>query len=256
MPLYETTKETVVYVIKELLLEGHYSKIYLSFGSKYNQPQVIYDSPHIQTRNTNATFQMLPAFLRDDPKILSICIDDFSNIENKEINREQIGSVIKDSIDFVFVDWKIDIPSFYIFLSSFLDILIQYNIPSQHFYCIFFLKFIRPNSSEESFSEKIEELAMGVFKDSIYRNSLYIWFGYQPNLYNCIYPAYYPLLHYSYMIALIQKRFAHNILRPYDIELWLSIVEPNLQARLIPFLKNCFDITKYSSDGNLWPLTA
>jgi len=252
MPIYETDKKTVIKVLKDLLCKGPYTKIYLSFGSKYNETQIIYDS---FTRKTNAPFQMLPAFLRDySENILSICIDDFSHIENKETNRKIIESVIKDSCDFVFVDWKLNILDVYISLQRILDIMKEHNIQSHEFYCAFYFKYIQPNEIEETFSEKTSELAKTIFKESIYRNSLFIWFGYQPNLYNFIYPAYYSFANYTYHLTVIQKRFNYEPINRYDIDDWISTLESNTQIRIQSFLKNCFDITQYSNDGNLWPI--
>lgn len=257
MPLLETTKETAIDVIKDLLHQYSYAKIYLSFGSKYNEQQVIYNSPVIPNRNTNARFQMLPAFLHDYPesdRILSICIDDFSNIDNKNINKRIIGSVIKGSIDFVFVHWKLEVNDLHAFLCPFLQTLKDQDVHPDQLYCILYCKFMHPNMIEQTFSTKIRELAVSIFKDSLYRNSLFIWFGYQPNMYNCVYPAYYSCIHYSYSICMIQNNFDSDAIRSYEIEEWVSQLDPYFQRQIIPFLKNCFDITQYSNDGNLWPI--
>lgn len=256
MPIYETTKQSAIDLLKGLFNKT-YTKIYLSFGSKYNEKRVIYESPSIPDHNTNAPFQMFPAFLRDYPEseqILSICVDNFSNTENRELNRKIIGSVIKDSTDFVFVDCQLKLLDFYTFLALFLKILIENNIKSCQFYCVLYLKFMCPNLIEETFSEKITNVAMNTFKDSFYRNSLFIWFGYHPNLHNFIYPAYYSLAYYAYNLSIIQNQFNYDPIDTYSISDWISNVEPYTQARIIPFLTNCYDITQYSNDGNLWPI--
>lgn len=256
MTIHEITKHSALDFIKSLF-DKTYTKIYLSFGSKYNERRVIYESPAIPDHSTNAPYQMLPAFLRDyseNEHILSICVDDFSNIENKLINKNIIGFVIKDTDDFVFVDWKLEIFDLYTFLRPFLKLLEENDIRSYQFYCVLYLKFIHPNPIEDNFSEKIEKLVNSIFKDSIYRNSLFIWFGYHPNLYNYIYPAYYSFANYAYNLTVIQKRFKYEHIDRYDIDSWVSILKPNEQTRMLPFLTNCYDITQYSNDGNLRPI--
>lgn len=255
MPIFETNKEFAIDIIKKLVINHSYKKIYLSFGSKYNEKQVIYDSQSITNRITNSPFQMIPAFLRDETQpILSICMDDFSNIENKEINQKIIGSVIKDSIDFVFVDWHLEVNDLFIFLKSFLQICLENDIQSQQLYCVLYFKFMHPNRFEQTFSEKMMETAISIFKDSLYQTSLYMWFGYQPNLYNCIYPAYYSFAYYTYNITIIQKKFTSDTIDPYDIESWVSTLDPYTQIRMMTLFTNCFDITQYSNDGNLWSI--
>jgi hypothetical protein len=259
MPIYEATKQTAIDVLKSLFVHGSstYTKIYLSFGSKFNEKQVMYGLTTIPDHATNAPFQMFPAFLRDyseSDRILAICIDDFSNIENKETNRKIIGSVIQDSVDFVFVDWNLQIFDFYTFMHTFLKILLENEIQSFQFYCVVYFKFVCPNSMEEAFSDKIAELAVTIFKDSLYRNSLFIWFGYHPNLYNFIYPAYYSFTYYTNNLTVIQKRFHYEAINTFVLDDWISTLDPNTQSRISTFLTNCFDITQYSNDGNLWSI--
>jgi hypothetical protein len=259
MSIYEANKYSIINILNSLFINesSTYIKIYLSSGSKYNEKEVIYGLSDIPNHSTNSQFQIFPAFLRDyseNDRILSICIDDFSNLENKEINRKIIGSVIKNSVDFVFVDWNLELLDFYIFLPEVIRILVEKKIGSHQFYCVFYFKFICSNTIEESFSDKVVEVSRNIFKETIYRNSLYIWFGYNPNLYNFIYPAYYSLSHFIYNLSIIQRRFHYDQIDTGAINEWIYTLEPYTQARIIPFLTNCFDITQYSNDGNLWPI--
>lgn len=259
MPLFETNKSDFFILLRKLLSENSttYKKIYLSFGSKYNEPEVIYTSSIIPNRRTNAPFQMIPAFLRDyefPDRILSICIDDFSDEKTKESNRKILNPVIQDTIDMVLVDWRVSIDDLEIGLLRFIKIIDQMKIDPHRIYSALYFQFIHANDAEDIFADKSSDCARTVFKTTIYRNSLYLWYGYNPNLYNCICPAYYSLTNYQHNLTIIRKKFGYIPIDSYDIEYWISSLEPTVKPQIRTFMTNCYDITQYSNDGNFWPI--
>ena len=259
MPLYETTHSEILNLLNTLFEKqgSLYEKIYISFGSKYNDPVVHYDFDKIPPRNTNAPFQMIPAFLRDYSEtdhILCICIDDFSNPSLLETNRQIISPVIKGSMDMIFVDWNIVGHDLFKFLPLYLNLLKKYAIRPEKMICALYFHFLNPNPTEEIFSEKAADISRSIFKTSIYRNSLYLWYGYMPNLYNCISPAYYSLVYYSENLSILHKQFEYSVLNSYDIGRWIPTLDPRIKLRMRTFLTNCYDITQFSNDGNLYPL--
>jgi len=261
MPLLEPNKSDIFILLRNLLsIDSNrkpYKKIYLSFGSKFNEKKVIYALSSIPDHNTNAPFQMLPAFLRDydlDDRILSICIDDFSNPANKEANRNILASVIQDNIDMVLVDWKIVAVELTVFLCRYIKLLNEFKIEPHRVYCALYFQYINPNTIEEQFADKTLDITREVFKTSLYRNSVYVWHGYNPNLYNCLCPVYYSLVNYCRNVSIIRQKFGYKPISSFEIEHWLSTLETTNKIELRSFMANCFDITQYSNDGNFWPL--
>ena len=87
-----------------------YHYVYVSIGSKYNQPDVYFYSAKSSLAkrvDTNALEQMVPIYLRIKPtdrNILVVVIDTFNADNDIQMNRRLIQSILTENIDCILVN--------------------------------------------------------------------------------------------------------------------------------------------------------
>jgi len=173
-----------------------YDYVYVSLGSKINEETVSFSYPSSGiVLNSNAEFQMVPMFLREQPitnNILCVVIDDFHNKElakTNEIFMEKITRKHKN-ISILILNGSISLSNFKDQLSLLLNILSQHKICSTRFMFTNFICFKHPNELQLSFESKLPEViqrSFDSFLEGYYKTSYYQWFNYAYYTYNYIY---------------------------------------------------------------------
>jgi len=173
-----------------------YHYVYVSLGSKINEETVTFSYPSSGiTLNSNAEFQMIPMFIREQPKtnnILCVIIDDFHNKELAEINNIFLDKITRKhkNISTLVLDHAISLTNFKDYLSILLNILMQYKICTTRFMFTNFICFKHPNSLQLRFESKLPEViqrSFNSFHNGYYKTSYYQWFNYAYYTYNYIY---------------------------------------------------------------------
>ncbi len=175
-----------------------YDFMYISFGSKHNDPQQHFHWPSKQILETNAIYQMFPQFLRvsncDSPakqRTLNIVIDRFSQetmVQNQRILEAQYADVPMDILLLDYTITKTNLPPIIDTLLSFAH---HHSISSAK--CMFcnYIRFSHPNQQELELEEVVQisiQNRMDYLFDGKYADCFYQWYGPQIYLYHCIYP--------------------------------------------------------------------
>jgi hypothetical protein len=173
-----------------------YHYVYVSLGSKINEENVTFSYPSSGiTLNSNAEFQMIPMFIREQPKtnnILCVIIDDFHDKELAKTNNvflEKITRKHKNISTLVF-DHAILLTNFKDHLSLLFDILVKHKICSTRFMFTNFICFKHPNPLQLGFESKLPEViqrSFNSFLNGYYKTCYYQWFNYAYYTYNYIY---------------------------------------------------------------------
>ena len=191
-----STFNTFREVLFQLFRENKYNYIYVSLGSKINEKTVLfhYPSSHLKL-NSNAPYQMIPMFLRQQPetnKILCIIIDDFHDNELLEINNAFIDKTKNtySNMSFITLDCIITIKSIQEYLTLIFDTLIYYKISPTRFMFTNFICFKSPNHLQIDFESKLIGTLEKIFNNAnngIYNICYYQWYNYSYYTYNYIY---------------------------------------------------------------------
>ena len=170
--------------------------IYTSIGSKKNEHRVSFHYPGTDlSLTTNATYQMVPQFIRDKDttdKILIIIIDDFHNEELKRQNDCLLRDIqtIHPNIQFVIVNHILSLKSIENYLRIITDINRYYNLDPSHFMITNFICFKHPNQYQLDFENNIPPIIqhhLDTLQDGYYDNCFYQWYNYAYYTYNYIY---------------------------------------------------------------------
>lgn len=179
-----------------LLSKKTYHYVYVSLGSKINEDNVSFSYPATGiTLNSNAEFQMIPMFIREQPKtnnILCIVIDDFHDKSLAKINKIFLEKIIHEhkNISTLILDYNILLTTFKAYLSLLLKILIQHKICATRFMFTNFICFKHPNQLQLNFESKLPEviqMSFDSFVGGYYQTCYYQWFNYAYYTYNYIY---------------------------------------------------------------------
>jgi hypothetical protein len=240
----ETTGINEFKTVFETYTLSDYECIYISLGSKYNEELIEYQYPINQTiqKRSNAEWQMLPGFVRSK-KTLAICIDRFENENVKHVNRNRIENIMNEHITMIICDLDGTIQLFESIITIIIQQLAIYSIHQNTVIIVNYIRFISPNHTENYLEENLSSSIHKILEKTIYGNSFYEWFGYQPNLYNIIYKYncrnIFHLL--TFVIRILQKKIKNNHLSTSNIDVLFgeSLDTPFLAT----FLKNIYDIT-------------
>lgn len=205
------------------LFEQLYHKdkyLYISFGSKYNEPT--FASSIHENKKTNAPQQLFPAFLQDhavsevtrsevtrsetvnDTEILVISIDHYGK-SNIEINRRILQSRIGDNprVQVILYDENITMQMICPFFKYLEPIL-----KTEPHKCMIanYIRFQRPNHTECYIEENLPEAILEALPTQL-KHRFYQWFGYHPYLYNILYQfsANRYLIGFSQLSAILYK---------------------------------------------------
>lgn len=176
-------------------ISTNYQSIYTSFGSKQNEVYVSSDSSTLPERVTNASYQMVPSFMRnitDDTRGLVIVIDDFHN----DVSHLQNKNILTDLstqftwLDFIMVDAYLTKDVLYSILQSITNFANSTHILPNDFKIANFIRFRHPNETEQTLEIWIPDFIQRVLDtlhDGKYNHSYYQWFGYSFYTYDYMY---------------------------------------------------------------------
>lgn len=222
-----------------------YNYVYISIGSKYNNQDVWFKpnigelSTHV---DTNASVQMVPMFLRTKPDnmhILNILIDIFPTQNDMDMNERLINSVITENMDCILINMKCTVTNLKEILENIMSHVLSQNINPLCFMICNYVKYMNePNRNENESVIFIPKSIISVLKKSDYENCYYEWYGYNYDLYNCIYNVLFTskdLYFYQTTIQLIN--YIKIISKPFNTAARSS--------KLDGLLQNSYDISGY-----------
>jgi hypothetical protein len=224
-----------------------YEYVYISLGSKYNEKTIEYKTANKQIQKiSNAKWQMIPGFILYK-KSLSICIDRF---ENKEIKKENIKQLIdhkEQNIDILICDIDGTVQLFELLIDFITQRLLNSLIQPKNVIIVNYLRFISPNHTEHYLEENLSKALYSLLvKKTKYSECFYLWFGYQPNLYNIIYKYNQQII--FHILPLLYRILKDNEVSVSNIHEIFS--DPNIYScksnskmMIELFLKNTYDIT-------------
>jgi hypothetical protein len=192
---------------------------------------------------------MIPNFIKERKEnVLIIAMDQFFNIENRQINYDIVQNNLDKNMDFIFYNDIGTIVKMNKFIQFLMEILIENGIPPENFAIINFIRFQRPNVLESSVEEKIPEIIYNGLKETVYVDCFYQWFGYQDNLYNMVYNynRYKCMFRMNEIICVLNKLLQSDILG-LDNLAYLYVFYKNQPNHnyFDTFLKNVVDISSF-----------
>jgi hypothetical protein len=172
-----------------------YQSIYTSFGSKQNEVYVSSNSSSLPERVTNASYQMVPSFMRnitDDARGLVIVIDDFHDNDSLLQNENILTDLSTQFtwLDFIIVDAYLTKNVLYSILQSITNFANSTHILPNDFKISNFIRFRQPNSTEQALEIWIPDFIQRILDtlhDGKYNHSYYQWFGYSFYTYDYMY---------------------------------------------------------------------
>jgi hypothetical protein len=176
--------------------EKTYHYVYVSLGSKINEANVSFSYPSSGiVLNSNAEFQMIPMFIREQPEtnnILCIIIDDFHDKNLAETNNIFLETIRQrhQNISTLVFNERVSLTGLKDYLTVLLNILMEHKICATRFMFTNFICFKHPNPMQLTFESKLPEVihrSFDSFCGGYYKNCYYQWFNYAYYTYNYIY---------------------------------------------------------------------
>uniref|UniRef100_A0A6C0J144 Uncharacterized protein n=1 Tax=viral metagenome TaxID=1070528 RepID=A0A6C0J144_9ZZZZ len=241
--VFITDSNNYITNIDNIFKNKSYHYVYVSIGSKYNQQDVYFYSssmPLAKRVDTNAVHQMVPLFLYTKPSsknILNITIDIFSTEYEIQFNKRLIESTDIENMDNLIINMSCNKANLNAFGEHILSTLMNSNILEPNFMLCNYVKFANsPNPEEFHAEKKIPIYLEKLFKDK-YMNSYYEWYGYNYNLYNCIYNVSYGK---SDIYLYKTKNDLNNII---DLLCNQNIQKKINDQKIIELMANSYDIS-------------
>jgi len=238
------------------LCKKKYTKIYVSIGSKWNESTYEYSQMYgnKEKRQTNSHLQMVPNFMKDrHEKVILIVLDQFNDLENRTTNFGIIQKQLNEDIDFIFYDDIDNIGVIQTFIKYMVDIVEINDLSPDNFMIANFIKFQHPNIIEYSTEKSSPDVIDKILKSTIYSECLYVWFGYQENLYNMLYKysRYKNMFRFTEIICTLNTLLRSDILGIENI----SYINDHYKSQknhlyFDVFLKNVVDISTFYRDEN------
>jgi hypothetical protein len=261
----------------QLLLDTQtYDMVYVSFGGKYNESHLSFNYPEKISNLkyvTNASYQMIPQFLRDrdvEYKILSVTIDHFDNTDILQKNKQIIYNVIsrdENQIDAIIFDHLCayeDIANIVDFMTS---QMVARDMNEKRYMICNYIKYHHPNLLEHEFEENVPKTIQRVLNNPTfhrYSTCFYNWFGNSVYTYNIIYnyKKYVLYSYYGNVFPILDRNLNGLHLSCMNMASIYSAVNntgisPNQKGHFDDFLQNGIDITTYcaSFESIAEPLT-
>ena len=228
-----------------------WNKVYMSFGSKWNNLTVPAKTFDNTTWYSNSLDQMIPSFIRyqaDTNNSVVIIIDDFKDKKIMNINKTLLTQNIEDTnnIRLCMVNkFCCTIEIVMDFTNKIVEFSNRHNIKQQDFMICNFVKYMhQPNLLELSTSTFISPSINEALNDTNYKNSLYEWFGYIYGLHTLIYNrnALHTQPYFKYSKRILQNIFIkHSDSLP--IHMWKNLPTSNLHVYEV--LKNICSLEAY-----------
>lgn len=235
--------------------EIKWNRVYMSFGSKWNDLTVPSKTFDNSTWYSNSLDQMVPSFIRyqtESNYTLVIIIDEFKDQRNFNLNKKLIIQNIEDSNN-VYVciinkycsskETIVDLTNKLVEFST------RHNIQKENFMICNFVKFLnRPNLYELSISSIISSSINDAVKDTIYKNCLYEWFGYIYGLHTLVYNRnnLHKQSYFEYSARILQNIICRNN-DGLPIYMWKDMSTSNLHV--FEVLKNVCSLEAYHEDS-------
>ncbi len=219
--------------LSALKVENHaFKKVYVSFGSKFNEPFVNLKTPDDTPWFSNALDQMCPTFIRYRPiqssdNMLVVVIDDFRNDkllkQNILILEQELDTLNNTRI--CLLDKLCDTNSIKWITENIIDFAEFYNIDNAELMICNFIKYKNtPNVAERDNQQMVPKgISSTLNESSKYTNCLYEWFGYHYGLHTMI---------YNYNM-LNDKPYLD-----YSVRVLQQIIQTNSNGLPIHFMKN------------------
>lgn len=232
-----------------------WNKVYMSFGSKWNDFTVPAKTFDNKTWYSNSLDQMVPSFIRyqsESNHTLVIIIDEFKDQRIMNINKTLITQNIEDSNNvYVCIINKFCSSKKIVmdFTGKVVEFSKRHNIKNENFMICNFVKYLnRPNHYELSTSIIICSSINDVIKETIYKDCLYEWFGYIYGLHTLVYNR--NKLHiqpyFGYSSRILQNILCSNV-DGLPIYMWKEITTSNLHV--FEVLKNVCSLESYHDES-------
>lgn len=164
-----------------------YNYIYISFGSRRNEPFVQLGNNKLCT---NAHFQMCPAFLeKSNMSSLLIMIDVFKTQNSIDNHVNNMKNILTENMDFFIINQRCNNVFVEEFMTLILDKLERVNFPNNHFMVSNFIRYKNtPNSLEEELEKSVPRSIQHILDMSDhYTHCFTQWFGYRYLFYDYLY---------------------------------------------------------------------
>jgi len=237
---------------KEYLLsltkEKKYDTIYTSLGGKWNESDAFLPN---HTIPTNATYQMVPRFIRDLSlnKTLVIVIDSFRNEDQIKQNRLILHRLITkaQSFDLILLNLEITTHSIGSIIESIIRFSNHNKIDRNRYMFCNYIRFAHPNEIERSLEERLPGALSTYHCNTAYSDGVYQWHGYHTQLYNTVYRFYkYNYLHLVYrskLNALLSKMKNMQLTLNNIIVIQMTAFNKYDQDAILSFMEHNYDIT-------------
>ena len=174
--------------IDDMVKNTNYKYIYISIGSKFNEPEV---HLHNCTIPCNSTDQMYPRFMSDlEEKNLCIVIDEFNSNQLTK-NKNQIQALQSDYTDVIIMNKHCNESFLISFLSQVIECIGNNNFPKDKFMIANYVRHLNEPNAIEQNSETIIPITIQTFLNTSefvnYVECFYQWFGYRRHFYNYLY---------------------------------------------------------------------
>jgi hypothetical protein len=215
--LYQNPLDLLLKPLLDSISTGNYDLIYISIGSKFNEPNIL---PGIKS---NSEYQVLPFFLHsnsscraDKKKVLSIAIDTFRDEDDVKATLDNLRKIRLDSSNITLFILNTGTPAtdltkpindlllLKLSLKTICTTLQQIHFNKDNLMVCNYVKFknLQLYGPEEYINENISGTITEALKEYSYNECLYNWLGYNPLIYyNYIVKASFPAVEPSYFLA-------------------------------------------------------
>ena len=248
-----------------------YESLYVSIGSKYNDPHQLFNYP-TQIKNkkfaTNAGEQMVPGFVRYSKKsrILVVVIDTFRTTFEWETNHRILETILFKSshthhFDIILWNHEINSRSLIPIIECFTKQMNIYSLQPNSCMICNYIRFSHPNESELALEEYIpKNIQIILDKNKQYSKCFYQWYGQTIYLYHLLYCYkeydFWKMVHYQSLHRIFEQ-IARE--RPIDYSLVQLMQiqdydDPKMLAMLSLFARCSVDIrSRYAKEDELAP---
>jgi hypothetical protein len=223
----------------------------------FNYPENISNLKYV----TNASYQLIPQFIRDrdtEHTILVIAVDNFSNLSTYEKNVTILKNVIsrdENRIDVVLFDQECSYDDISTIVEFMAGQMVHRDIKESNCMISNYIKYSHPNLLEREFEERVPEIiqrALNQPRFNQYSACFYNWFGNSVYTYNIVYnyKKYLLYSYYSNVFPILDKNMNGLHLSCMNMAsihsaLKLQNVYTNQKTHFDIFLQNSVDITTF-----------
>jgi len=234
---------------------SQYTRVYLSIGGKLNEKEQRFNHPY-EAKNkvyhSNASYQMIPAFLRNtESKALVILVDRFS--PNDDLYKPALAAVLLSNphIDVLLFDLDIGAgKNIKYLIQDIIECAVKHDIKANRLMICNFIRFSHPNTMEFELEERIpNKIQRYLNRHPVYINCFYQWYGYSIYTYNLVYQyRQYDVIrgmNCSLLLRLFERTFKTSSINSSCIQLaQMGVDNMPTQRALVGFLRYSIDFTQ------------